>query len=63
MALYQINRIYLLYLYVCSFVTQGFDYIFKVLDKFIKCEVLKKEDKYYLYKLNRLFKDIQNALK
>ena len=63
MAVYQINRIYFEYYHVCSFVTEGFDYIFKVLEKFIKCEVLNEGDKYPVYKLKQLFEEIKNKLK
>ena len=63
MAIHVIKRIDFMYYYVCFFVTEGFDYIFKVLDKFIKCEYLTERNKNVVYKLKKLFEDIQNKLK
>ena len=63
MALFTLNRIYWLYYNVCTFVIDGFDYIFKVLDKFIKCEVLTYGNKFYAFKLKKLFEETQNKLK
>ena len=63
MALYVIKRIDWMYYHVCSFVTEGFDYIFKVLNKFIKCEYLTYKHKYFLYNLKKYFEDIQMKLK
>ena len=63
MALFTLNRIYYMYYHVCTFVTDGFDYIFKVLDKFIKCEVLSNRSKFYAYRLKKLFEYTQNKLK
>ena len=51
-----------MYYYVCFFVTEGFDYIFKVLNKFIKCEYLTERNKNVVFKLKKLFEDIQNKL-
>jgi glycosyltransferase involved in cell wall biosynthesis len=63
MALFTLNRIYLLYYHVCTFVTDGFDYIFKVLDKFIKCKVLTYKNKILAFELKKLFEETQNNLK
>ena len=63
MALYVIQRIDWQYYYVCSFVTEGFDYIFKVLDKFIDCKYLTKRNKIVVYKLKKLFEEVQKKLK
>ena len=63
MALFTLNRIYWLYYHVCTFVTDGFDYIFKVLDKFIKCEVLTYGNKFYAFKLKKLLEETQKNLK
>ena len=63
MALYLIKRINWMYYHVCSFVTEGFDYIFKVLNKFINCEYLNKKHKYFLYNLKNYFEDIQKKVK
>ena len=63
MALFTLNRIYWLYYNVCTFVTDGFDYIFKVLDKFIKCNVLTYRNKFYAFKLKKLLEETQNKLK
>ena len=63
MALFTLNRIYWIYYHVCTFVTDGFDYIFKVLDKFIKSEALTYGNKFYAFKLKKLFEETQNKLK
>ena len=63
MAIFTLNRIYWLYYNVCSFITQGFDYIYKVLNKFLKCEVLTLGNKYYVFKLKKLIEERQKELK
>ena len=63
MALFTLNRIYFLYYHVCTFVTDGFDYIYKVLDKFIKCEVLTNRSKFYAFRLKKIFEETQKKLK
>ena len=63
MALFTLNRIHWIYYNVISFVTEGFDYFYKVLDKFSKCQVLTKRNKYYVYKLKALLEGTQKKLK
>ena len=63
MALHVMQRIDWHYYYICGYMTEGFDYAFKVLDKFIKCEYLTQRNKYIIYKLKKLFEDTQNKLK
>jgi len=63
MALFALNRIYHIYYHVCTFVTDGFEYIFKVLNKFINCEVLANKSKFYVFRLKKLFEETQKKLK
>ena len=63
MAIYQIKRIYIEYKNIFSFVTEGFDYIYKVLDKFIKCTVIEEINKSSVYQLKQLFEKIENKTK
>lgn len=63
MALHVMYRIDWHYYYLCGYVTEGFEYIFKVLNKYIKCEYLKPRNKFIIYKLKKLFEDVQNKLK
>ncbi len=63
MALFTLKRIYGMYYYVCTFITSGFEFIYRVLNKFIKCQLLSLENKYLVFKLKKLIENTQKKLR
>jgi glycosyltransferase involved in cell wall biosynthesis len=63
MALFTLNRIYWMYYHVCTFITSGFEFIYRVLNKFIKCQFLSLGNKYLVFKLKKLIEDTQKKLR
>ena len=60
--IYHLKRIYKKYYFANSFVTEGFDYIYRLLNKFAKCKVYLSSHRFIIYKLNERFFDIELKL-
>jgi len=63
MALFTLKRIYGMYYHVCTFITSGFEYIYRVLNKFIKCQLFSLENKYLVFKLKKLIENTHKKLR